>query len=189
MENNILIENLKETIKKAERYNIISLTSSIAFVILTLPNKVNDSFEPSGLMHQEASNIEWTLFGIPLSISPQLALIVFYILFVSSGFLASNLYIHISDLANKISNSEKVREILSYPTVLTVSPLGRFVCTILPSAFIIVGLIKINIQKTYDIHWIVWIFAYGFSLTGIKIYSQLKKYVVPNLFPERNREK
>jgi hypothetical protein len=174
--NNLIAENLKATIGQAQRYTLVALWSAVIFVVLTLPNP------SSGNM------INWQLLGVPLSIPPPLALIALYFVYIGSCILADNMLIHVGDLVDKLGDIEQARAVLSYPTILTVSPLGRFFGAVLPAVLVIFGLAKIHVQGVYQLHPVVWWFAYGLSLMGVVVYARVQRFVVPNLYPERRRK-
>jgi hypothetical protein len=177
MPNSPISENLKTTIQQAERYTLVALSTAVVFVALSLPNpKVGDV-------------LKWELLGVPLSVAPPLALVVLYFVYVGSCLLADNMLFHVRDLSDKFEDKEEVRAILSYPTILTVSPIGRLFETVLPAALVIFGLIKAHSQGVYQLHFVAWWLAYGFALSGVLVYCRVKMFVVPNLYPERrNRD-
>lgn len=173
MTDNSISENLKDTIKQAERYTLLALSSAVVFAALTLPNP------------KEGDVVNWELLGVPLPIAPQLALIVLYLVYVGSCLLADNMLIHVRDLSDKIKNKELVPAILSYPTILTVSPIGRLLGTVLPAILVVFGLMKTHFQGVYKLPSPVWWFAYGFALIGIMVYLRVRRFVLPNLYPEK----
>jgi hypothetical protein len=176
MANNLIAENLKATIGQAQRYALVALSSAVLFAVLTLPNP------SSGDM------IKWQLLGVPLNVAPPLALIGLYIVYVGSCVLADNMLIHVGDLVDKLGDKEEARAVLSYPTILTVSPLGRFFGTLLPTALVVFGLVKVHLQGVYQLYQPVWWFLYGFTaLMGLAVYIHVQRFVVPNLYPERKR--
>ncbi len=129
-------ENLKATIKQAERYTLVALSSAVVFAALSLPNP-------------KAGDVKWELLGVPLTVTPPLALVVLYLVYVGSCLLADNMIIHVRDLAAKVATKEQVRAILSCPTILTVSPIGRLFGTVVPAALVIFGLVKVHFQGVY----------------------------------------
>lgn len=177
MKNDILSENLKDTIKYAERYVLFALACSIGFFVLSLPKPVGNQL------------VNWNLLGVPLSISPQLALIFLYLMNICAGLLANNMLIHVRDLVEQINDKEHVKAILSYPTVLTVSPTIRSGSTLLNTVFIVLGLIKIYMEGAYQLPNAVWWIGYGFSLVGVSNYFTILRFVKPYIYPEKKREK
>jgi len=178
MANNLISENLKDSIKQADRYTLLALSSAVVFAALSLPNP-----DP-----EAGAVLNWTLLGVPLTATPQLALVILYLVYVGSCLLADNMLIHVRDLADKIEDKEQVRAILSCPTILTVSPIGRLFGTMLPAALIVFGLIKVHLQGVYQIPLVAWWFAYGFALSGALVYLRVRMFVVPNLYPEKKRD-
>jgi hypothetical protein len=177
MANGRISENLEDTIKEAERYTLVALSSAVVFAALSLPNP------------KAGTVLEWELFGVPLTVAPQLTLIVLYLVYVGSCLLADNMLIHVRDLATKLADKEQVSAILSYPTILTVSPIGRLFGTILPAALVIFGLVKIHLQEVYQLPLAAWWFAYGFALSsGVVVYLRVWRFVVPNLCPEKKKD-
>ena len=149
MPNNLIAENLKATIGQAQRYALLALSNAVLFAVLTLP-------DPSS-----GDIIKWQLLGVPLNIAPPLALIVLYFVYIGSCILADNMLIHVGDLVDKLGNKEEARAVLSYPTILTVSPLGRFFGTLLLAALVVFGLAKIHWQGVYQLY-----LRHGGSSTG-----------------------
>ena len=177
MFNGLISENLRATIGQAQRYLLIALSSAVVFAALSLPNPLSGGV------------VKWELLGIPLNISPPLALIVLYSVYIGSCILADNMLIHVGDLVDRLGDKEQARAILSYPTVLTVSPIGRFFGTVLPAALVIFGLAKVHFQGVYQLPLVVWWCAYGLSLMGVVVYSRVCRFVMPNLYPEKKRNK
>jgi hypothetical protein len=177
MANDQMSDNLKVTVEKAERYTLVALASAVLFAALSLPDpKIGDP-------------VKWQLWGVPLVVAPPLALVILYVLYFGSCLLADNMLLHVRDLAARLEDKEHVRVVLSYPSILTVSPIGRLFGTILPAALIIFGLIKSQLQGVYQLHYLAWWFAYGFALSGVLVYLRVQMIVVPNLGATRNTQR
>lgn len=175
--NTLIAENLKATVGQAQRYTLVALSSAALFAVLTLPS-------PS------AGDVKWQLLGVPVAIAPPLALVVLYLAYLGSCLLADNMLLHVRDLADKLGDLEQTRAVLSYPTALTVSPVGRFCATVLPAVLVILGLGKIHWQSMYQLHPVAWFFAYTVAgATGLSLYSRAQRCLKPNLYPERQRPK
>ncbi len=175
MANKQISENLRDTIKQAERYTLLALSSAVVFAALSLPN-------PGA-----GDVVNWKLLGVPLPVAPQLALVVLYFVYVGSCLLAENMLIHVRDLADRLEDREEVRAILSCPTILTVSPIGRLFGTVLPAALVVFGLIKVHLQGVYELPSWAWWVGYGFAFSGALVYLRVRRFVVPNLYAERER--
>lgn len=168
-----IAQNLKDTIKQAERYVLLTMSSALLFAALALPN-------PSG-----GSEIKWSLFDVPVFVPPWLAMIVLYFLYLGFWFMADNMMVHVRDLASKFEDKEEVRAVLSCPTILTVSPLGRFIVSVTPPALIGFALIKVYIQGIFQLPFWVFLLAFGFGIGSSLIYLRIQKFVVPYIYPER----
>ena len=176
MANIAVSENLKATINQAERYTLVALSSAVVFAALSLPNpKAGDP-------------LELELFGVPLTVAPQLALVLLYLVYFGSCFLADNMLIHVRDLSAKLGDKEQVSAILSCPTILTVSPLGRLFGTVLPAALVVFGLAKVHSQGVYQLPLVAWLAAYAFAPLGVLVYVRVWQFVVPNLYRERKTD-
>ncbi len=164
--NNAAADNLKATIEKTERYVLLALSSATVFLVLSLAQPKNGDV------------VEWELLGFPLSLEPPLALAVLYLVYIISCLLADNMILHVRDLTAKL-DSEQMGTAFSYPSVLTVSPIGRFIGTVIPAIFMVIGVW--NVQQFYPMHYIVWWFAYGFGLISILVYLRVRMFIVPCL--------
>jgi hypothetical protein len=170
----VIADNLRATVGQAQRYLFVALSSAALFAALTLPNP-----SPGEL-------VKWQLLGVPLSITPPLVLIVLYFIYIGSFYLADNMLIHVGDLADRLADKEEVRAILSYPTVLTASPVGRTASILLPAALVVFGLIRLYLQGIYHLHGAVWWFVSIFAgQLGPALLIHVQRFIVPNLYPER----
>jgi hypothetical protein len=162
-----IADSLKATIEKAERYVLLGLSSAAVFLALSLA-------EP-----KSGDVVEWELLGFPLSIEPPLALVLLYLLYVFSGILADNLFIHARNLAEKL-DVVKTGIVLSHPSILTVSPIFSFVGTVVPGVLVTIGIWLI--QGDYSLHSMVWWILSGYALVfSIFLYLHFWRYIRPYL--------
>ena len=167
--NNHVAENLKTTIDKAERYILAALSSAVVFYVLSFA-KVKDG-----------DVVKWELLGFPMDFSPPLALVVLYLLCIFSYLLADNLLLHIRDLITRLNDQDQVSDILGYPSILTVSPLGSYLATVIPGTLIIFGIWNLSTQGVYPLHYAVWYFAGGFGgVLGLAVCIRIHKIISPH---------
>jgi hypothetical protein len=169
--NSRLSENLKATLEKAERYVLVALSSAAAFAVLSLPEAQTGA---------PGEGVKWTLLGFSLNFDPRLALLMLYVLYVFSCVFADNMLLHVRDLAERLNDPREVRSVLSHPTILTVSPIGRFVVTVIPAALVCLGLAKSHFTGAFELPWPVWWVAYGFGgFLGLGVYIRVSQCIAP----------
>ncbi|UCG55403.1 MAG: hypothetical protein JSV32_04150 [Dehalococcoidia bacterium] len=174
--NSRLLESLKSTLGKVERYVLVALFSAVVFAVLSLPE--------AQIGVAPGEGVKWTLFGFSLNFDPRLALIVLYALFFFSYLLADNMLLHIRDLTKRLNKTD-VQAVLTHPTILTVSPIGQFVVTLIPSVLICLGLAKSHYSGSFQLHSLVWWFAYGFGgLLGPAVLVRVRQYIAPYLLKD-----
>lgn len=149
---------MKATIDKAERYVLLGLSSAAIFLALSLA-------EP-----KPGAVVKWELLGFPLSVEPPLALVVLYLVYVFSSVLADNMILHARDIA-RLSQGEKTESLFGHPSILTVSPIGSGMSTVVPGAIIAGGIF--NIRGDYSLPpMMAWCLA-GFAfILGIAVFSR-----------------
>lgn len=156
-------ENLKITLEKAERYTLLALTSAVAFAVLSLPARTGTP-----------SEVKWSLLGFELDFDPRLALLMMYGLYAFSCLFADNMLLHVQDLATRNEPTE-VREMLMYPTILTVSPIGQLAVTVIPGILICFGLWRSYVGGVFNMPWIAWWFAFGYGgVAGLEVYARVR---------------
>lgn len=171
--NDRLSENLKATLEKAERYILVALFSAVVFAVLSLPEAQTGA---------PGEGVKWTLLGFSLNFDPRLALLILYAVFFFSCLFADNMLLHIRDLAKRLNNPIEVRAVLTHPTILTVSPIGQFVVTVIPSVLICLGLTKSLNSGGFQLPWFVWWVAYGFGgFLGVLVYARVLQCIAPHL--------
>lgn len=167
-----LSDNLKETLEKAERYTLVALFSAVVFAVLSLPEVQ---------VGAPGEGVKWTLLGFSLSFDPRLALLILYVVFVFSCLFADNMLLHIRNLV-KEKDPKEVGEILAHPTILTVSPIGRFAVTVIPSLFIIFGLWRSYNSGGFQLPSYIWWVVYAFGgLLGPWVYGRVWHCIRPHL--------
>ena len=96
--------------------------------------------------------------------------------------------LHARELAarlNKLGPGE-VRAILTHPTILTVSPIGQVVVSVIPAVLVCLGLAKSHSAGTFVLPGPVWWIAYGFGGSlGALVYVRVWQCVAPYLGDER----
>ena len=171
--NSRISENLKATLEKAERYVLVGLSSAVAFAVLSLPEAQTGG---------PGEGVKWTLLGFSLNFDPRLALLMLYVLYFFSCLFADNMLLHVEDLVQRLNDSVEVRAILTYPTILTVSPIGQFVVTVIPAVLICLGLAKSHYSGIFELPQFVWWVAYGFGgLLGVEVYVRVRQCIAPHL--------
>jgi hypothetical protein len=173
--NSRLSENLKATLEKAERYVLVTLSSSVAFAVLSLP-KANTG--------ASSEAVKWTLLGFSLDFDPRLALLILYMLYFFSCIFADNMLLHVKDLAKRLKKVDpgEVHAVMTHPTILTVSPIGQFVVTVIPAVLVCLGLARSHFTGTFALPGPVWWTGYGFGgLLGLGVYARVWQCVAPYL--------
>ncbi len=166
---NAVADNLKETIKKIERFVWFAFISATVFFVLSLT---------------KLDVVELELWGFPLRLGQPLALAALYLVYVFSCLVADNLIRHFRDLANKL-DSDQIAAVFGTPSLLIVSPIVRFAGTVIPG--ILIGTGVWNVQKFYPMHYIVWWFAFGFGLIlSILVYVLVSMIIAPYLNDSNN---
>jgi len=171
----LLKASIKSTIDKADSYALAMLASSLAFTVLCFPE---------AQVQQTDQSVKWQLLGFPLNFQPALALIVLYCIFVVSSLLTDNMLIHIGDLARRIDDKPLVVDLLSHPSVLTVSPIGAVLTTLLPSLFLLLGFWRLFTKGQYDLPGFVWLLAAGFgtalgAIVYVRVLQNVRRFQNP----------
>ncbi len=173
--NDLLVASIKSTIDKADTYALTMLASSIAFAILCFPEAQKG---------QADQPVKWQLLGFPLNFQPPLALIVLYCIFFVSSMLTDNMLLHIGNLVRRINDQRLVSGVLTHPSVLTVSPIGRFLVTVVPGLFVLVGLWRLWSKGQYRLPGTVWFSLAGFALLGsvfvyLRVLTNIQRFQLP----------
>jgi hypothetical protein len=170
---NRLSENLKATLEKAERYVLVALSSAVAFAVLSLPEAQTGA---------PGDGVKWTLLGFSLNFDPRLALLMLYVLYFFSCIFADNMLLHVRNLGKRMKDPLEVHAVVTHPTILTVSPIGQFVVTVIPAILICLGLAKSHLSGVFELPPFVWWIAYGFGLLlGVVVYVRVWQCIIPYL--------
>jgi hypothetical protein len=169
-----LVASLKATLDKAERYALTSLASSVAFAILSFPEAVTTL---------PGQPVKWQLLGFPLDFQPVLALVVLYCIYIISCVLADNLLIHVGEITGTINNRALVAEVLTHPTVLTVSPIACILATAFTSVLVIAGLLRIWWCGDYGLPTLALVLAGAFALGRVIVFVRVRQHITPQQNP------
>jgi len=171
---NLLEASLTSTIDKADFYALTMLASSVAFVILCFPEAQKG---------QAGKPVKWQLLGFPLNFQPALALVVLYCIFFFSALLTDNMLLHVGDIALRINDTRVTSDLLMHPSVLTVSPIGRFVTTAFPSLLVVLGLWRLRSKGQYVLPGLAWWLLMGWGFSGALIFlgllQRINRYHLP----------
>ena len=158
---------------------LVALSSAVVFSVLSLP-EAQMGVSPS-------EGVKWTLLGFSLNFDPRLALLIMYALFFFSCLFADNMLLHIRDLTKRLKDPKEVNEVLAHPTILTVSPIGQVVITVIPSIFICLALWRIHSSGSFQLHWFIWVLVYGYGgLIGPMVYLRVRQCIIPYLSAPEN---